>query len=286
MQAPRARVLRHQAGGSGWELALRPPAPPLRTLVQGDYIGYVETAPGPVHRLQFAAARTVLIFDLGPALVFRVPGSVDAVQHPGGFIAGLSDRATLTEHDGDSRGVEVNLTPLGARAFLGAPMTALAGRSIGLGELLTGAQRGICGRLGELPDWDARFDEVDRLLAARAASAGAGCPKIAWALARIADSGGGVEIGTLARELGHSNKHLIDRFREQVGLPPKLVARLIRFERMVDHLRGGGREGFAELAATFGYYDQAHLVRDFRQFTGLTPSAARASLTPWLTGEA
>ena len=286
MQAPRARLLRHRAGGSAWEVAVRPPAPRLRALVHGDYVGYLETAPGPVHRLQFATPLTVLIFDLGPPMALRGPDEAEAVRHRGGFIAGLSDRATLTMHDGSSEGVQVDLTPLGARTFLGAPMTTVAGRSIALTDLLAGEQRHISERLGQTRDWDARFDAIDRLLVARAASAGAGCPKVAWALDRIVASGGRVEVGALARELGHSNKHLIDRFREQVGLPPKLLARLIRFERLMQHLRAGGREGFAELAATFGYYDQAHLVRDFRQFTGATPTAARASLVPWLTGDA
>jgi AraC-like DNA-binding protein len=278
--------MRHEAGGSRWELAVRSPAPRLRALVLGDYVGYVESAPGPVHRREFGTPMSVLIFDLGPPLRLRDPDDERlVVRHPGGFVAGLSERATLTEHDGESQGVQVNLTPLGARTFLGEPMTALAGRSIGLDDLLAGEQRGVGERLAELRDWDARFDAIDRLLAARADAAGGRCRKVAWALARIEASGGRVEVGALARELGHSNKYLIDRFRQEVGLPPKTLARLIRFDRVIRHLRAGGREGFAELAVTFGYYDQAHLVRDFRQFTGITPSAARASLVPWLTGE-
>lgn len=265
---------------------MRAPAPRLRTLVLGDYVGYVESAPGPVHRREFGTPMSVLIFDLGPPLRLRDPDDERVVvRHAGGFVAGLSERATLTEHDGASRGVQVNLSPAGARTFLGGPMTALVGTSIGLDDLLAGEQRRFGERLAELRDWDARFDVIDRLLAARADAAGDRCRKVAWALARIEASGGRVEVGALARELGHSNKYLIDRFRQEVGLPPKTIARLIRFDRVVRHLRSGGREGFAELAAAFGYYDQAHLVRDFRQFTGVTPSAARASLVPWLTGE-
>jgi AraC-like DNA-binding protein len=64
-------------------------------------------------------------------------------------------------------------------------------------------------------------------------------------------------------------------FRDQVGLPPKLVARLTRFERLVRHLRTGPTETLASLAADFGYYDQAHLVRDMREFAGMTPTQVR-----------
>jgi AraC-like DNA-binding protein len=279
----RARLLCHDAGGSGWELAIRPPAPRLRGLVLGDYVGYVETAPGPVRRWQFAAPSTVLIFELGPPT--RLCNGVDEVCHAHGFVAGISDRATLTSHDGRARGVQVDLTPRGARSFLGAPMATLAGRLVALDDVLGGEQRSIGERLADAGDWDARFDLIDRLLIERAERAGAGSRKVAWALERIEASGGRLDVGALARELGHSAKYLIDQFREHVGLPPKLVARLVRFDRVVRQLRRGGGEGWAELAALHGYYDQAHLVRDFRQFTGVTPTAARASLTPWLTGD-
>jgi methylphosphotriester-DNA--protein-cysteine methyltransferase len=53
-------------------------------------------------------------------------------------------------------------------------------------------------------------------------------------------------------------------FRDQVGVAPKLYARIIRFNRVMQHLRHGGHGTWADLALEFGYYDQAHLVRDVR----------------------
>lgn len=278
----RARLLRHEAAASAWELAVRAPAEGLRGHVCGDYVGYAESAPGLVQRREFAAPFTVLIFDFGPPLRLRDPDDPrSGSRHAAGFVAGISDRPTLTEHDGRSSGVQVTLTPLGARLLVDAPICALAGRSVALDDLLPREHRRLSERLADTPDWDARFALIDRLLLDRLASARA-CPrKVAWALARIEASGGAVDIGALTRELGHSAKYLIAQFREHVGLPPKLAARLVRFDRVVRHIRGGSSERWAELALRFGYFDQAHLVRDFRQFTGLTPTAARASLTPW-----
>ena len=77
----------------------------------------------------------------------------------------------------------------------------------------------------------------------------------------------------LATELGCSRKHLAARFREYVGLPPKLVARMLRFRHASDCLLGASSFSLPEVAAACGYYDQAHLHRDFRDFAQTTPTA-------------
>ena len=286
---PRARLLRDHTGTSAWTLAVRSPAPALACAVASDYLGYDESSATPVHRRQFAVPRAVLIIDLGPPLRLRDPDSdAPAVCHPFGFLAATGEHATLTDHDGRSRGIEVNLTPIGAHLLLkNAPMSSLAGHTLALCDIFTGAMRHLGEQLADCEDWDERFDILDHALCERLARARPAAPEVRHALARITASHGRVDIAGLAAELGRSQKYLIHHFNHQVGLPPKRFARLVRFDRVVAHLRdnhagGGGSDGWADLAARFGYYDQSHLVRDFRQFAGLTPTAARAALTPWL----
>ena len=72
-------------------------------------------------------------------------------------------------------------------------------------------------------------------------------------------------------------KHLITRFRQQVGLPPKTVARLIRFGRVLRSLNRG--RPWERIAADSGYADQPHLIREFRTFTGTTPTDYLATLS-------
>jgi transcriptional regulator GlxA family with amidase domain len=86
-------------------------------------------------------------------------------------------------------------------------------------------------------------------------------------------SGGLVPTSALARELGWSHRRLIVRFREQVGLTPKALARVIRFDRVVSELRSSRARPLAEIAVGCGYFDQAHLNRDFRDLAGTTPNA-------------
>jgi AraC-like DNA-binding protein len=74
---------------------------------------------------------------------------------------------------------------------------------------------------------------------------------VSWEVRRIEQSGGVLDLRMLARELGYSQKHVITMFRDQVGIPPKLLARIIRFHRLVKHLRNGGGGPWADLALEF-----------------------------------
>jgi transcriptional regulator GlxA family with amidase domain len=92
-------------------------------------------------------------------------------------------------------------------------------------------------------------------------------------------SHGQAPIGGICDRLGRSRRHLAARFREQVGLPPKTVARIFRFDRAVSMLAQPGA-GLAGVAVECGYYDQAHLNRDFREFAGTSPAAFARQMMP------
>jgi AraC-like DNA-binding protein len=280
---PRTRIIHSQWGASRFEAATRAPAAHLRPFLQG-YVGYVETAPGPVIRRELPNTAVVLIVEFGAPIRISAPGSLTPGESfPGGFVAGLTDAFTLTRHDGTQRGLQVNLTPLGARALFGLPLSELAHRSLSLRDLLPREHRSLAERLASLPDWDSRFDLIERLLTARAADLRPATDPAAWAARRIASTRGAVDLRTLARELGYSSKHVITLFRDGVGLTPMRYARLVRFEAMIAHLKSASSLSWSELALRCGYYDQAHLARDVRAFTGVTPTQTRAALVDLLS---
>jgi AraC-like DNA-binding protein len=103
-------------------------------------------------------------------------------------------------------------------------------------------------------------------------------PRFGWAWQRLNASGGAAPIGELAREVGWSHKHLIARFRQQVGVAPKTAARLLRFNGVWRHLDTGRPLDWGLVAAETGYADQAHLIREFRQFTGTTPTGFQSQV--------
>jgi transcriptional regulator GlxA family with amidase domain len=87
-------------------------------------------------------------------------------------------------------------------------------------------------------------------------------------------------IAQLAEEVGWSHKRLIARFRHQLGLRPKTAARLVRFNGVWRRLDEDRPLDWGLVAAEVGYADQAHLAREFRQFTGTTPTAFAAWTAP------
>ncbi len=268
---PRTRVVRGAAAGSSWEVALRTPPAALRPYVRGDFVGYTERSSGRLSRKELPGPFVVLIFEFGPPVRVQ-PGGAAPVAHRGGFVAGLDDRYAITEHDGFQQGVQVYLTPLGARRLFGIPMSELTGLVVPVQDVLPKAHRSLSHRLAELSDWESRLDLVEDALLRGLAFGRDEKGVVSWAWRQILETGGNLDVRVLARSAGYSHKHLIALFRDQVGLPPKQLSRLVRFDRLVQHVKSGGAGTWAELAVDFGFYDQSHLVREVKHFAGVTPT--------------
>jgi AraC-like DNA-binding protein len=269
-------IARHDGPLGRWELASRDAHPSLRGEVS-SYIGYVEDTTRPLRRREVATADVTLVISFGPTLdVLDLDGA--GARHAS-FVAGLSNAPVLIEHAGIQHGIEVNLTPLGARRLLGVPMRALTNRVVELDGVLSDADL-LAERLHDMPAWAERFDLLDAVLARRLAETLPPAPEVAWAWGRLRASHGAYPVAAVAGELGWSRRRLGDAFRDQLGLPPKLLARLLRFERVVARLREEDPERWADVAHDVGYYDQAHFNREFREFAGVTPSAFVASRLP------
>ena len=90
---------------------------------------------------------------------------------------------------------------------------------------------------------------------------------------QLTQSHGGIGIAALADEIGCSRKHLAAQFREHVGLTPKTIARILRFQQVLQLVSRSDQVDWAEIAQAAGYSDQAHFSHDFRRLSGLTPGA-------------
>jgi len=156
-------------------------------------------------------------------------------------------------------------------------MYELSNMTVALEDVLPGT-RELVERLRDEPSWSARFDLVDDFLLRRLANANEPSPEVEWSWARLHGSHGRAPIRELADEVGWSHRRLIQRFRDQIGLTPKLLARVIRFDRAVRQLRVATTDSLAELAFDCGYFDQAHMNREFREFAGTSPAAFAAAL--------
>ncbi|WP_043486049.1 MULTISPECIES: AraC family transcriptional regulator [Streptomyces] len=166
--------------------------------------------------------------------------------------------------------VQVRLSPVIARAVLGASPAVLDGAVVSLGDLWGREASRIREQLGDASSWQGRFALTDALLARRHEAGPPVDPEVAWAWHRIVVSRGLARVDGLAAEVGWSRKRLWSRFRSQLGLPPKRAVKLVRFDHAAHRLVAG--EGAAQVAADAGYADQSHLHRDVMAFTGATPA--------------
>ena len=259
-------------GESVLESVVGLPAPPLRPLVS-RYHGYRMEGLAPrLHRGLPSRHLTVIISLAAPIHVAALPGGARLEGGRFGALAGgLHAAPVMIAMDGEDRGLSLELTPAGARALLRMPAAALAWEVVDLAEVLGPGSAELVERLALAPTWAGRFAILDAALTRRLTD-GPGVPEeVGWAWRRLAESGGLLPVGALAAEVGWSRRHLGERFRDELGLTPKVAGRVIRFQRALRMLGRPRRPGLAEVAAACGFYDQAHLTRDVHEFAGCSP---------------
>lgn len=193
-------------------------------------------------------------------------------QQRGSVVAGpgIGSGGALWARGENVECVQVRLSPVIARAVLGASPADLDGAVVAVDDLWGREASRIRERLGEISSWEDRFALTDALLARRYEAGAPVDPEVAWAWDRTVGGRGLVRVDGLAAEVGWSRKRLWSRFRSQLGLPPKRAAKLIRFDHAAHRLVAG--EGAARVAVEGGYADQSHLHRDVMAFTGVTPA--------------
>jgi AraC-like DNA-binding protein len=255
------------------ETAQRAGAGPLRGVVRQS-IGYEEWEKGPFVRREMARHGVALILGFGDSLeVFE--GEADSpARVVGAFAVGNQARSSLTGVRGHQFGAQVELTPAGALALFGN-VADLNDAVVPLDEALGARGTDLLERLGEASSWGGRFDLIDEAL-------GAVEPlplssEVEWLHRQLLRSKGRARVERLMDETGRSRRHVTERFRGQLGIPPKAFARLLRFEHAASLLSDQVAPwSLAAVAAEAGYYDQSHLNRDFVGLAGMTPGAYAA----------
>ncbi len=205
----------------------------------------------------------------------RRPGDRDVQPS---FTAGLFPGPVMIESDGRAECVQIDFTPLGAYRFYGGAVPHLTARMIDIEDVLGREGRLLRERITEVPAWPRRFAIIEDFIQRRANHVPS--PEIASALSVLVKTAGTARMRDIASDIGWSRKHLARRFTNEVGLAPKTLALMLRFHRACGLARTGALAGWAAIAVEAGYADQAHLTRDFRVFTGETPTewAARMAV--------
>jgi AraC-like DNA-binding protein len=184
-------------------------------------------------------------------------------QHSGFLVIGTEQNSSM---------MGIRFRPGGACPFLPFPVSELNDDVVDM-ELVWGAAiRGVYERILAAPTPDEKFQVVERTLLLMSKGILESDKACAFALSELHHAPEGSSIRELASRVGLSQRQLLCRFEKHVGLGPKMLARVFRFQNVVRRLKAKRGVHWAQIASDAGYYDQSHFVRDFQQFTGLNPS--------------
>jgi AraC-like DNA-binding protein len=272
--AERIRTIDHRHAPDSWRMDTLAPSARLVPFLRRA-TAYTVQGAGLSRQRELPNGSAVLVFNLGTELrVEDATGKLHRFPHPTAFYSGPSDRYVVTETDGAQEGMVVELTLPGARRLLGRPLNELGDRMISLADLLGPRADEILGRIVDAPSPAVRLALLEAAIEARIADASdRGTRDLEWAWNLQHARGGRVTVSELADTIGCSRKHLTVRFDREFGLSPKLLARIMRFDRAIRIVRFGEVTSWSDLAAQCGYADQAHMAREFAAFAGDPPTA-------------
>ncbi|MFE0254754.1 helix-turn-helix domain-containing protein [Streptomyces sp. NPDC059010] len=262
--------------GGLWRVT-RPWHPGLRPFLR-SYVGYWEAVTSPYEARLVPTGHATLVISLAePFSQVRRLGVPDGDSgRIGSLVVGLEDRPAICVHPGGQEAIRVEFTPLGAYRLFGMPMSELTNLAVEVRDVLGPDAGTLVERLADTRDWAARFDLLDAALLARLGHGPEPSPEVGHAWRLLSGSAGVIPIARIAAEVGWSQGYLIRRFTQQIGLTPKASARVLRFRHAVA-LLGRGATSLTEISTACGFYDQAHLNREFRAIAGTTPGQMMAA---------
>jgi AraC-like DNA-binding protein len=200
----------------------------------------------------------------------------------GSILSGVHSKFFVIDTTVETSTLGVHFRPGGAFPFFDLPAGELHNVHLWLETLWGTAADDVRTQLLEARSPEARFRILENALLAQAAGAFDRHPAVAFALKEFRSVPHTRTIADVTGQTGFSPRRFIQVFNEEVGLTPKLFCRVLRFQKVLRLIKKGQTVDWADLAASCGYFDQAHFIHDFRGFSGLNPSAYLAQHTEHL----
>ena len=204
-------------------------------------------------------------------------GDALALQ-PRNFLVGQMTGPIMISPGGPVQVLGIRFHPGGTVPFLRLPLHEITDEVVELGSLSSRFESELLRVASESASLAAKISSIESFLTRRAMSHDHDA-RLLMLAARIVDSGGSMSVDQLAVDAGLSSRQLERRFLREIGLGPKLLGRIIRFQQVFRAVEQG-QSAWATLAIECGYYDQAHLIRDFNQFAQQTPAVLFSTQRP------
>jgi AraC-like DNA-binding protein len=209
-------------------------------------------------------------------------------------VHGAQSRYFVLDARRDVHVIGVHFLPGGGAALLGVGALELTDRHIALSDIWGSRARTLREQLLAAPTPAAKFALLEEEFRARLRPQRLVHPAISFALRGMQTAPTELRIAQIQSSTGYSPRRFTTLFTDAVGLTPKLYSRINRLRSVVERVARGGEVAWADLASEYGFYDQSHLTRDFREFSGVTPgeyrplgpdTALHMKLDGWLDGE-
>jgi AraC-like DNA-binding protein len=267
------------------EFRLHRPAGRLARWIEYLWLARCDAGEPGVEGDQLPTGGVAILWNLGPPQAL-LDERGRATWFDGAWVCGERTCALRLASPRGAHLVGAQARPGAAGGLLGAPLRVVAERIVDLAAFWPDADD-VRERLALAPSDDARFAELERELLRRVESA-----ELDVLVERAVDAlrrrGPGASVRGVADDLGLSHRHLRRAFAERVGIGPKTLHRVLRFQRVIAATERFAAPRWTAVATACGYFDQAHLNRDFRAFAGMTPGAyvARRSVDPNFAADA
>ena len=253
-----------------WRVTSCDPPPDLAPFVESfwETRGFVNYA----YEKLLPSGTVEFMVNLGPPqVVLDDPADKNPATFSHAWLSGIQDAPLLTAPAHGSDGfathfVSASLKPEGVCELFGVHAIETARRVIDAEDFVGHSIRSFRDGIGEAPDVEHRFTLLadylreQRRIRHRPASQAA-----IWAMRQTQAMQGDLRVDDLCKELGISRKHLNTLYKSSIGLSPKMFARLTRFRSVLEIIQGDS-QSWVDIATNRGYFDQAHLIHDFREF--------------------
>ena len=213
---------------------------------------------------------TSIVFNLGSP--FTISGSdVDNKKLSKSLLIGTHKQYYLLKENKKTHIIGIKFKQGGAYHLFKFPMMQFSNRIVNLSEVLNGESEQLRDMLIKAKNAEEVKKILDYYLFIKVDMLNGASEVVDFVIKKVKAKGSPTSIKELCQAANISNKHLISLFNEKVGLSPKLIHRINKFTKVIDLIQKKPKVNWTEIAFECHYYDQAHLINDFKHFSGLSP---------------
>ncbi len=248
------------------------PAPPLALAVESIWIYSGYRPPHFLERVLPSGTIEMIVQLEDEPLRCYDPDSFQLTQvMRGPLLVGARSEVQIIDTEQQLDVMGVHFRPGGIRSMFSMPADEISGMDVSVDNLWPGFGDQLAECLATASTPIRKLRVMERLLQRRMKMDREPHRAIPFALEKLEAIDEPLPIGALASDIGLSSRRFIEVFSSHVGLAPKTYARIRRFQRALETIHQRQHRSWADLAFDCGWYDQAHMIRDFKQFSGLTP---------------